>query len=379
MGHIRLVAAVLALGFLLGGCERAPQELRIGVAMPLSGPMGEEGRSILQAAQLAAEEISRDGALIPGSRRVVTIVPADDAGDDAVAPRAAAELVQQRVPAVLGHLTSGASIAAAPTYAAGGVLQLTAATHPQYTRLGLRTTFRLVANDDMQAVALGRYAASEFRGQRFAVLDDRSVYGKSLADAVQRELERTAQPVTFRRSYDAAATDFADLVAAMRRERAGVIVTTMELPQVQALLRQLVAADLADVVVLGGDSLKVGPLPPEAAQVRKFLATTPLVDVHDFGARGERFVERYRSRFKSEPADTAYCMYDAVYLLAQAAVQARSTDPAALALALRSLDPTLPVREHLRFADNGEPSFGAISLYAAERGRWRLVLSAAQW
>lgn len=366
-------------GVSLLGCAKRSQDLRIGVAMPLTGELAADGVSMLQAAQLAADDVNQHGTGVPGHRPRLSVVSADDEGDDAKARVTAESLLGQGAQAVIGHLTSGASIAAAPTYAARGVPQLSTATHPRFTQLGLRTTFRLVASDAVQATALGRIAASEFRGQRFAVVDDGSVYGSGLADAAARGLQAQQQAVVFRKRYDGNATNFADLVASIGGLQAGVILTTMELPQVRAIVQQSLAAGYTGLALIGGDTLKAGPLPPEARQLRRMLATTPVADVSEFGAAGRRFVERYRVRFGRLPCDAAHYAYDSVFLLAQAAARARSTEPGALAQTLRQLDSAVPITGYMRFADDGEPRFAAIGLYRVDRDAWHLVARATDW
>jgi branched-chain amino acid transport system substrate-binding protein len=363
----------------LAGCERGPIELRVGIAMPLTGPLGAEGRNIVQAARLAADDIAAGPARTGAAPVRVTVVEADDQANDAAAAQAAQQLLDQDVGAAVGHLTSGCAIAAAPVYARRGVPQLSATTHPRLTQLGHRTAFRLLANDDMQARALGRHAAQEYAGQRHAVVDDGTVYGKSLAEGVMKELSAAGQAAVLQRRFGPQDEQFGDLASALLRERIGVLVTTMELSQVQVLLRQLLALGLRQLAVLGGDALKTGPVPAEAAELRRFAATTPVTEPGEFGAAGQDFVRRYQARFKAAPADTAHYVYDAVHLLAQAAVARRSAAPDVLREALPRLDPAVPITGYLRFREDGEPRYGAISLYAATKGRWRLVARSTDW
>lgn len=75
-----------------------------------------------------------------------------------VAAPSSGELASQVVLVAVAHLNAAVSIPAAPLYAKAGVPQLAISTKPEYTRLGLPTTLRLVANDDMQSQAMGSYA-----------------------------------------------------------------------------------------------------------------------------------------------------------------------------------------------------------------------------
>ena len=364
----------------LGACERRLPLLRIGVAMPLSGPLAEEGRSVLFAAGLAAQHIGQHGSGLGGKPVSIAIVSADDRGEDGEAPAAAARLVAQGVEAVIGHLTSGGSLAAAPIYAAAGVAQLCPATHPRLTQLGLRTIFRLVANDQVQAQALARHAAAMKAGQLYAVVDDGSVYGRGLAENVAGLLLSGSQQVAFRRTYPPTETAFDDLVAAIgTKPGPSVVVTTMEPPQVQGLLKALQRAGHTGVARHGPDPLKNPPLPPPAAAVRASLATTPIPDERDFGRPGGEFRRLYMERHSQPPADAALYAHDAVHLLAQAAAGERGGGASAIVAALRSIDPVLPITGSMRFDAAGELSFGVINLYTADRGHWRLVTRGAVW
>jgi len=58
--------------------------------------------------------------------------------------------------------------------------------------------------------------------------------------------------------------------------------------------------------------------------MRRFLATTPMIDAREFGARGRDFIAHYQTRFNSAPSEAAHYVYDTVYLLAQAAAAQQS-------------------------------------------------------
>ena len=86
--------------------------------------------------------------------------PKDDGGDPGMAARVAQELVNDKVAAVVGHLNSGASIAASEIYDRAGIVEISpATTDPGYTQRGLKTTYRLVETDAQQGPSLATCAA----------------------------------------------------------------------------------------------------------------------------------------------------------------------------------------------------------------------------
>ena len=184
MDRRRFAAGALALGAgaWLGGCSKVPDTARIGVAQPLSGPLAALGQDLLNGVQLAVDELNKAGFSIGGKRVALEVVAQDDRADPASGRAAAQQLVDAGVAAVVGHLNSGVSLETAPIYAARNVPQLIISTNPKITQLGLPTTFRIVANDALQARAIGSFAASQQGAGAFAVADDGTPYGKGLAE-----------------------------------------------------------------------------------------------------------------------------------------------------------------------------------------------------
>ena len=99
---------------LTAGCHRDGADVvRIGVAGSFSDPIGLPMR---QAAELAAEEINASGG-INGKR--LELVIRDDYSDPDSAVFVATDLYNSKVSAVVGHLFSGMTLAAAPVYNGG--------------------------------------------------------------------------------------------------------------------------------------------------------------------------------------------------------------------------------------------------------------------
>jgi len=306
------------------------------------------------------------------------VIEADDQDSDAGALAAAQALVAQDVSAVIGHLTSGASIAAAPVYAKAHVPQLSTATKPQYTQLGHATTLRLVANDRVQAQALASFCLEHFGTPVVGLLDDGSVYGKGLADAAKQEFGQRKAQVAFHVSLDAKARDFASVIEQVRTQRVSVLLTTMELPQVTPLLKQLARAGLSGVTVVGGDTLKVGPLPDAAAGVAGFFASTPFVDMMEL-PEGRAFAKKYLAAYGQDAVDGSHYAYDAMHVIASTLQSSRGASREALVTALKQADPVAPVTGYLRFNPQGEQRFAAVGIYAARAGKWALLARSDTW
>ena len=163
-------AALAAAAALIAACNPIPDTVKIGVAQPLSGPLAPLGRDMVNGVQLAVNDLNKRGVVIDGKKVTLEVVTADDKANPEAGKAAAQQLIEAKVTAVVGHLNSGVSIAAAPLYAAAHIPQLAISTKPEYTRQGLPTTFRLVANDALQAKAMGSYAARSLNGSSLSLI-----------------------------------------------------------------------------------------------------------------------------------------------------------------------------------------------------------------
>lgn len=378
------VTSALALGAvaaaaLLAGCNNAPSVIKIGVAQPLSGNLAALGQDMHNGVKLAVAELNKDGFKIKGKAVTIEIVAVDDRANAATGKEVAQQLVDAGVVAVIGHLNSGVSIDAAPLYAAKSIPQLAISTNPKYTQLDLPTTFRLVANDTLQAKAIGSFAAGQLNAGKFAVLDDGTPYGKGLADGAAAELTKAKKDIAIRQGFDDKTTAF-DAVAARIKE-AGVeaVVTTLNDFQVLALIEALKKIDYAKPAILGGDTIKTTAMLKGAGQMQGGLyATSPILEPREFPS-GAKFLDSYRTAFKVEPAYGGHYSYDAMYVLAAAVKRAESAKPQDIVAALRGIDAYAPVTGSMKFDARGEQRYGVISVYATRGGQWESQVRSDAW
>jgi branched-chain amino acid transport system substrate-binding protein len=375
-----LILSCSVLAVLLAACDRAPETIRIGVGQPLSGGSMREGQDLLNGAQLAVDEINAAGGVRLGSNRArLELVAQDDKSNAEGGVAAAKALVSADVTVAIAHLSSGISIAAAPIYAKAGIPQLSISTKASYTQLNLPTTLRLVANDDLQAQAMAAYSAKLTGAEKFAVVDDASVYGRGLGDAAAGGLAARGKKVLLRQSLDRTTVEFAQTVAEIGKSGVDVVVTVLNDFQVRALVEQLAKAGLTDVRILGGDGIKTDQLYPVARKVRAVYATSPILEPREFPVNGATFLAKFRARFKSDPVYAAHYTYDAVYLVADAMTQNGKADKGALLDRLKSFDGNAPVTGHMRFSADGEQRYGAIAVYELGPDQWEPLVRSDRW
>jgi len=373
-----LALAPLAAGGLLSGCNSVPDRIKIGVAQPLTGPIHELGKDLLNGVQLAVTELNAGNYTVGGKRVTLEIVSVDDKSDAATGKAVAQQLVEAGVVAVIGHLNSGVSIAAAPIYAAQGIAQIAISTNPKFTELGLDTTFRMVANDHMQAKAMGSFAASQFGEVPYAAVDDGTPYGKGLIEGAVRELKAKKRDIALRQSFDDKTVAFDELAARMKAANVGVILSTLNDFQAVALIEALGKVNHTDVRMLGGDTLKTTGMAKARGLIRGVHATSPVLEAKEFMA-GRAFLSRYTDAFKIAPAYGGHYTYDSMHVLADAIQQAKSAQPRDVTAVLRRISGSAPVTGSMRWDDKGEQRYAAVGVYDLGRDGWNLRIRSDIW
>lgn len=373
-----LALAPWAAGGLLTGCSNIPDSIKIGVAQPLSGPLSALGKDLLNGVQLAVNELNKANFSIEGKRVTLEVMSVDDKADAATGKAVAQQLVDAGVVAVVGHLNSGVSIETAPIYAAAGIAQIAISTNPKFTQLGHETTFRMVANDNLQARAIGSFASSQFGDVRFAALDDGTPYGKGLTDGAVEQLKAEKREVVLRQSLDDKTVAFDELAAKIKSEKVGVIVSTLNDFQAVALIAALAKIDYTNVRLLGGDTVKTTDMVKAAGQIQGIFATSPVLEAKEFVA-GRPFLERYLEAFKVPPAYGGHYSYDSTYVLTAAMQAAKSVKPKDVTAALRRINGYAPVTGTMKWDEKGEQRYAAVGVYELRRGSWELRMRSDRW
>ena len=184
MNKLRLCA--LAFLFGLFAAPAVAQDITVAVAGPMTSGQATFGRQMKNGADQAIADINAAGGVLG---RKLKLEIGDDACDPKQARSVAEKLVGKQVAVVVGHYCSSSSIPASDAYLDGGVLQITpASTNPLLTDRGMWNTFRTCGRDDQQGGFAAGYLAKHFRDKKIAIINDKTTYGKGLADEVKKAL-----------------------------------------------------------------------------------------------------------------------------------------------------------------------------------------------
>lgn len=319
MSRNRITAALATLAATaLFAAPATAQEARIGLLFGISGAISAMAPSMVDAAQLAIEQVNEQGGIGDG-RRLNGLL-----GDSGCSPQAATDAATKavnldRVLAIVGPSCSGALLAAANsvTVPAGVTLLSPSATSARLSTLQDKDlVFRTVPSDAYQGSALARALLQ--RGQdRVAVTYLANDYGTGLAEAFKAEFEAGGGTLAGYQAHDGAKASYRSELSRLARGGADTLVifdygdgTGL------TILRQALENGFFERFV-GADGMK------SEAMVRAIGAenlSTLLVSAPT-GTESEA-LEAFRSAFRERGGDPdgifAATSYDASFLLALA-------------------------------------------------------------
>jgi branched-chain amino acid transport system substrate-binding protein len=308
-----------------GATESGP--IRIGVAGSFSDPIG---LPMKLAAELAVEEINAGGGV---HGRPLELVARDDYADPDSAVFIANDLYQEGVTAVVGHVFSGPTLAAAPIYNGGPdpvVAISPSSSSPEVTSAG-DYTFRICPSDLTHGAILARWTYQHLGYRRGAVLYLNDQYGRGIRQTFVQEFSRLGGEVSAIDPYLGDKPDVSPYLDRLQRARAEFLIVAGNRGEAEEIIRQARRRGLA-VPVLGGDGLE-GIHEAGALAEGVYLSSAYFPAIPTDANR--RFVESYHRKYPDAgaPNQPAAATYDAIYLLRDVIARA-GTNRAAVRRAL---------------------------------------------
>jgi branched-chain amino acid transport system substrate-binding protein len=370
--QMKFKLTALAALTLASGLTLAQQVVKIGHVGPVSGAIAHLGKDNENGARLAIEELNAKGVKIGGQTIKFELVAEDDAADPKQGTAAAQKLVDSKVSGVIGHLNSGTSIPASKIYSDAGIPQISpSATNPKFTRNGFKTTFRVVADDVHLGGTLGRYAVNTLKGKSIAVIDDRTAYGQGVADEFKKAATAAGGKIVGHEFTTDKASDFMAILTTLKAKNPDVVFFGGMDAVGGPMLRQMKSLGI-NAKFMGGDGICTTELVKLAGDA---MADGQVVCAEAGGVDGnlkkgmEDFGARYKKRFNDDVKLYAPYVYDAVNLMVDAMVRAKSSDPAKYLPELAKTSGYKGVTGTIAFDEKGDIKNGALTLYTYKGGK----------
>jgi branched-chain amino acid transport system substrate-binding protein len=296
----------------------------------MSGGQAHYGKDNENGVRMAIEDLNAQKVKIGGKTIKFEIAAEDDAADPKQGTAVAQKLCDAKVAGIVGHLNSGTTIPASKIYNDCGIPHITgAATNPNLTKPGYKTTYRIIANDNALGAGLAFYAADSLKLKRIAVIDDRTAYGQGVAEVFEKVAKTKGIEIVDQQYTTDKATDFMAILTAIKSKKPdGIFYGGMD-AQAGAMLRQMDQLGMSSVKFFGGDGICTTEI-IKIASGAKSLDGVVCAEGGSSIAKmpgGTAWKARYDAKYPGQFQIYSPYTYDATFVLVDAMKRADSVDP----------------------------------------------------
>lgn len=369
-GKVLSTAACLMLALATPALCVAGDTIKFGIAGPHSGDLASYGIPSANAAKLVIDKVNANGGI---NGKKIEILQEDDVCKPEIATNTATKLVSSGVEVVLGHICSGATIAAMPIYTDAGILVMSpSATSDELTLSGKYPNFfRTIAPNAAQSPAMIDFAINKLGLKKIAIIHDKGDYGKPLAEGAKAYVEKTGKgKVVLFEGITPGAMDYSAIVQKIKESGAEVVVYGGYHPEASKIVsimnkKRLKTKFVSDDGVKDDTFIKVAG--PDAEGV---YATGP--QDNSANPLSLKAKDEHKAAFGSDPGAFFDNAYAATMVMLNAIEKAKSTKLADMKKVLETEKVDTPVGA-INFDAKGDAIGVGFSMYVVEKGKYVVV------
>jgi len=361
--------STLMLAAALGAALAAPaaaQTIRIGFHAPLTGFAASDGKSALNGAELAVEQINAAGGV--NGRKLELVVQDDQAKADQAVPLAN-KYIGEGLKIVISGSYSG------PTRAAAGVFQQARipyissyAIHPDITRAG-NYVFRTSFMGEVQGRAAGKFIGDVLKKKKVTLLTLNNDFGQALSAGFKEVAPKQGVQIASEYTYAMGDRQFGSIVASVKRDAPEVLYVSGYFFNGGPLVAQLRAGGVT-VPIVGTEGFDTHNFIAIAKDAAEGVMITTSLDRDSKLPAMRQFIEDYERKFNT-PADmVAASVHTAINVAANALSKAGAEDPAKIRDAIAATKDFPVASGRISFNELGEV-YKAAQIQVIKGGKFR--------
>ena len=302
----------------------AQETIKIGMTVPMTGPVAEIGFLQTEGAKLAVEKVNAAGGI---NGRKLELIIEDDQTTNPGMVLAFSHLVSRGdLVAIIGSLRSTQMNAISADAKKAGLPVFFGGTDPTLTKAGNPWFFRARPSDAYSAKVIADFGVNELKKKKWAVVHSTDAFGTNGSKALIESLKELGVEPVVEQSINNGQTDLTPVVLAVHQSGADILATYVAFEtDVGLLARQLKQ--------FGVTAEWVGS-PSVSTTTARNLAGPALFgtySVADFSAdanpQAKAYAEEFNKKVGRAPDYTSGWPYDSVMLLTEAIKKAGSTEP----------------------------------------------------
>lgn len=367
----RIAGLLIALAaVILTGCGGGDGDTTIPIAIvgPITGQYASFGAQMKNGGDMAVADINAAGGVLGKKLDLST-------GDDACDPKQAVAVANQMTGAgvklVAGHYCSGSSIPASKVYAESDMVQISpASTNPTLTddRAG-PNIYRVCGRDDQQGGVAGKYLASHLGDKKIAFVQDKTAYGKGLADETKKAMNAAGKQEEMYEAITAGEKDYSALVSKLKQANIDVVYFGGYHTEAGLIIRQMRDQGL-QTILMGGDALITQEFWSITGDAGEGTLMTFSPDPRKNPAAAE-VVKRFKDK-GIEPEGYVLYTYAALQAWKQAAEKAKSVERDDIVKALNDTEFDTVIGK-FKFNEKGDPNLPPYAVYRWSKGTYEQI------
>lgn len=317
-----LMAGAMCMG-MLAGCGNKDNTgsgdataFTVGVVGPLTGDAAIYGTNVVNAAQIAVDEINALGGDIQ-----FQLISADDVNDPETSVNAYNQLMDKGMQMLVGTVTSKPALSVSPLSNEDRVFTLTPSASGDDVIEGNDNTYQVCFTDSNQGSRSAQYIDEHFDDAKIAIIyknDD--PYSQGIRDTFAAEAKTRGMDVVYEGTFDSSSqTDFNVQLTGAQSAGADLLFLPIYYTPASVILTQANAMGYAPTFfgVDGMDGILTADGFDASLAEGVYLLTPFSADAQDKAT--QNFVAEYKERHNGEtPNQFAADAYDAVYILYEA-------------------------------------------------------------
>lgn len=342
---------LFAGAFLLAACSAGPtggpsadsgkeqgDTIKVGLNLELSGGTAGYGIQEKEGIELAVEKINAEGGILD---KQVELVIKDNKSDNNEAASVAASLAtNDKVVAIIGPATSGATKATIPNITKAQIPVITpSGTDDAVTLNGDKVqeyVFRSCFQDSFQGVILAKYAQDELKAQNVVILGDNSSdYAIGLSKAFKSEFKGN---IVMEENFTTGDKDFQAILTKVKNSDFDVLYIPGYYEEAGLIIKQARELGITQPII-GADGFgdeKMIQL-AGAENVSNVFYTGHFSTLAPANDTVEPFVAAFKEKYGKEPSTFNALAYDAMFMLKQAIEDQNAFDSASITKGLSEI------------------------------------------
>ena len=301
--------------------------IKIALEAPLSGTQASNGIDQFNGAKLAVDQANAAGGVLG---KKLELVRADDKADAATGLTVAAQMVADKVFAVVGPYNSSVGVKNIKTYLNAGVVVIHLTSNSSTNGEG----YTIQPKDYQIAPVEAKAIEGFYKAKSVAIVYDPSTYTSGIAGQVKTALERAGVTVVTSAKVDPNAKSYAGLLSGIQKKKPDLLYVSTYYPEGGTIAKNLQAMRARPTCLMGLANQDAGFVQAAGLAAARLCDFSGVPSAENFPL-ATTYVSDYKTAYGTDPGTWGTFTFDSVNLLIDAVKRAGAWDAAKVRTALR--------------------------------------------